>query len=170
MSHYFWLWSDTWDMLAIPLEKPNKNITCLIINKIKDYLRYICSNQILVMLLYWHKHIFLENRTHTIHGKRKKVEVWFVKLLIHNQVFHNKLLLNRMCAFWFNFFSQSTFRFYNIYLTVCEMFDRNISNKNCKLFLTLLIQIKKKLCNQVSNSWMLYLSKISPGAMLISKL
>ena len=54
----------------------------------------------------------------------KKVEVWLAKVLIHNQVFHSKLLPNALRAFLFNL------RFYRIYLIMCEMCDKNISNKN----------------------------------------
>ena len=44
-------------------------------NEIRYYLRYIFSNQIPVMLLYWRKYIFLENWTHAIHGEPEKLKV-----------------------------------------------------------------------------------------------
>ena len=137
--------------------------------------------------------------------------------MIHNQVFYNKLLLNALCVFLFIFlFSRSTFRFYSLYLIMCEicnkkyfkrkiwkikiLFTKNEMNKscswkmvlhfnkrapffnkrtlglsrrvragripsNCKLFFTLLIQIKdffskKALFNEVSNLRTLSLFKM----------
>ena len=133
----------------------------------------------------------------------------------HSQVFHNKLL-NALFIFLFNFlFSRSRFRFYSIYLIMCKICDKNISNqkygklRNClfkmknwiklflkrplclnkrtslfgkrapglfrrtdgdrippnwRLFLTLLVQIKKSVFffNEASDPWTLYLSKIGP--------
>ena len=96
----------------------------LVNNRSKYYLRYISFNQISEMLLY--HNIFLENWTRAILGKD---EVWFVEVLIHNQVFHNKLL-NDLCAFLLNvLFLQSAFRFYSLYHVMIEVCCQNVSSK-----------------------------------------
>ena len=138
----------TWGTLEIPIYKILNNY--LVNNKIKYYFRYISSNQISVMLLYYHNINFQKiepnNWTHAIHGKCKKVKVWslkskFVKVLIRKQVFHNIYLIRNQVfqiialgVFLFNFlFSRSIFRFYSLYLIVCEICDKNIfETKNLK--------------------------------------
>ena len=90
------------------------------------------------MLLYWHKYAFSENWTN---GKVEVMICRFVKVLILNQVFHNKLL-NVLQAFIFNFlFPQSTFSLYSIYANIfvskiikqtyqiCNKYIRNYSSK-----------------------------------------
>ena len=72
----------------------------------------------------------------------------------HSQVFHNKLL-NTLFIFLFNFlFSRSRFRFYSIYLIMCKICDKNISNqkygklRNClfKMKNWIKLFLKKPLC------------------------
>ena len=94
------------------------------------------------MLLYQHKHIFLENWTNGVHGKREKVELGFVKVLIRNQLFHNNFVPKALSEFPFNFlFSWSTFRFYSIYL-MCEICNKNISVQKYEKLRNWLFKIK----------------------------
>ena len=80
--------------------------------------------------------------------KCEKVEVLFLNVLIRNQVFHKKFLLNALCAFLFNFlFSRSTLRFYGIYLIVCEICDKNNSNEKNEKLINCLFRIVHK--NQI---------------------
>ena len=87
------------------------------------------------MLPYEHIYVFSENWTHVIQKKPEKAEV-----LIHNRLFYNKTILNTLCIFLFNFlFSQSTFRFYSIYLIISvinqkhEIRGKNVSSKTWKI-------------------------------------
>ena len=90
------------------------------------------------MLLY--HNIFLENWTRAILGKD---QVWFVEVLIHNQVFHNKLL-NDLCAFLLNvLFLQSAFRFYSLYHVMIEVCCQNVSSKKYEQ-LNFLFKINKR--------------------------
>ena len=67
----------------------------------------------------------MENKTNWM------FDLW--KFSICNQVFHNKLLLNALCAFLSNFlFSWSMSTYYSIYLIMCKICDKNISYKKYK--------------------------------------
>ena len=68
------------------------------------------------------------------------MEVGFVKVLVRNEVFHNKLL-NALGAFLYNFLL-SKFRFYMIYLIMCKIRDKSILNEKHEKLRNRLFKIK----------------------------
>ena len=91
---------------------------------------YVCSNQISVMLLYWHKFIFLENQTHAIHKKREKVEVLFAKVLIHNQKYFIKKFFSTHCMhFYLIFCFHSQRSDFIAYVSLCAKYVIKIFQK-----------------------------------------